>query len=294
MDVWIIYTKTMYEKKIENKTLNNLIDYAYEKHNMDLSILSDHLFTIVCDGKNNKLLYDKKEIAVLPKIVFMKKYDLYLARQFELLGVKVFNSSESMSNSRNKLKTYQILTEKGISIPKSIYISSGVKRRDFTYKDVVKLLGPKFIIKPSFGSKGKNIFLINNKDEFNTVLKTFEGICIFQEYIDISKGGDYRSFVINGKYQGSAVRVNENDFRANYSLGAKVYRFKGDNTELVKLAESAADALGIWCCAVDILQNDKGYYVCEINSIPGKVRKLNTNKRLINRLKTQLDIINNI
>lgn len=293
MDIWVIYTKTMYDKKVENGTLNNLTEYAREKHNMDLKILTDHLFTILCDGTKNKIFYDKKEIKKLPKIVFFKKYDLYLARQFESLGVKVLNSSESMSTSRNKLKTYQVLTENGIKIPKSIYISSGIKRRDFTYDDVVNLLGnSKFIIKPSFGSKGKDIYLINNEKEFNQVLEDFLGICIFQEYIDISKGYDFRSYVLNGKYQGSAVRVNENDFRANYSLGAKVYRLQTKEEKLIDIAEKAAKAVGLWSCAVDILKDDKDFYVCEVNSIPGKTRKINTNKRLINRLKEMLDAIN--
>lgn len=293
MDVWVIYTKCMYEKKFKNGTLNNLTDYAKERHNMNLAILSDHLFTILCDGVKNKVFYNKKEIIKFPKIVFLKKYDLYLARQFESLGIKVLNSSESMSTSRNKLKTYQVLTENGIKIPKSIYISSGVKRRDFTYVDVVNLLGnSKFVIKPSFGSKGKNICLINNEIEFNQVLENFTGICIFQEYIDISKGYDFRSYVLNGKYQGSAIRVNETDFRANYSLGAKIYRLQEKDEKLIEIAEKTAKAIGLWSCAVDILKDDKNFYVCEVNSIPGKTRKINTNKRLINRLKEILDTIN--
>src|SRR5574344_1965632 len=101
MDVWIIYAKDMYEKKKEKGTLNTLISYAKERKNLDLSIFSDHLFSIFCDGKNNKIFYDKKEIKIFPKIIFFKKYDLYLARQFELLGIKVLNSTESMNTSRN-------------------------------------------------------------------------------------------------------------------------------------------------------------------------------------------------
>ena len=49
----------------------------------------------------------------------MRRYDIYLSRQFEMLGVRVINKSQAMIDARNKLKTYQILAEKGIPIPKT-------------------------------------------------------------------------------------------------------------------------------------------------------------------------------
>ncbi len=292
MDVWIIYAKDMYEKKKEKGTLNTLISYAKERKNLDLSIFPDHLFSIFCDGKNNKIFYDKKEIKIFPKIIFFKKYDLYLARQFELLGIKVLNSTESMNTSRNKLKTYQILTGNNIRVPKTIYLSSGITRRNYTYKDVAQLLGnEKFILKPSFGSKGKNIFLISNESEFKIALLDFKGICLFQEFIDTSKGKDFRSYVINGKYKGSAIRENENDFRTNFNLGARVLRLKEKNENLITLAQRTAETIGLWYCAVDILFDGTNYYVCEVNSVPGRTRKINTNRRLIRNLKLVLESI---
>ena len=292
MDVWIIYSKTFYEKKVQNGTKNDLEKYAKEKHNMNLSILSDHYFTIMSDIEGNKIFYQGKEIKELPKIVFFKKYDLYLARQFELLGIKVLNSSESMSTSRNKLKTYQLLSDAGIKIPKSIYIASGIKRRDYTYEEVCGYLGARFVLKPVFGSKGKDIYLIKSKQEFESIIKDLNGIFIFQEYIDTTKGMDIRSYVIAGKYQGSAYRTNPDDFRQNYSLGAKVYRLQKKDENLIRIAENTAKALNVWSCAVDILVNETGYYVCEVNSIPGLTRKINTNKRLINRLSDELVSLN--
>lgn len=290
VDVWMIYSKSFYDKKLENKTKESLENYAKEKHNMNLSILSDHYFTIMCDVTGNKIIYQGKEIREFPKIVFFKKYDLYLARQFELLGVKVFNSSDAMSDARNKLKTYQILSQNGINIPKSIYISSGVKRRNYTYNEVCQYLGTdKFVLKPVFGSKGKDIYLIKTEKEFNDILNDFSGICIFQEFIDTTNGKDIRSFVIADKYQGSAYRTNPDDFRQNYSLGAKVYRLQEKDENIINVAEAAARALNLWSCTVDLLINENGYYVCEVNSIPGKTRKINTNKRLINRLSEELE-----
>ena len=289
MDIWVIYSKEMYEKKLKKGTINTLVNYAKNKLNIDVRYLSDSSFSIITDGATNKIYLNKKEIKKLPKIVFFKKYDLYLARQFELLGIKVFNNSESMAISRNKLKTYQVLTKNNIKIPKTIYFSCGVNRKDFDYVDVVLLMGSKkFVIKPSFGSKGKDIYLVNNSSDFNMALSQFKGICMFQEFIDTSKGKDLRSYVINGLYQGSAIRVNENDFRTNYSLGAKVLRLKERDEKVRKLAVDAANAVGLWYCAVDILYDGKEYYVCEVNSVPGRTRRLNTNRRLLHRLSLEL------
>ena len=289
MDIWVIYSKEMYEKKLKKGTINTLVNYAKNKLNIDVRYLSDSSFSIITDGATNKIYLNKKEIKKFPKIVFFKKYDLYLARQFELLGIKVFNNSESMAISRNKLKTYQVLTKNNIKIPKTIYFSCGVNRKDFDYVDVVLLMGSKkFVIKPSFGSKGKDIYLVNNSSDFNMALSQFKGICMFQEFIDTSKGKDLRSYVINGLYQGSAIRVNENDFRTNYSLGAKVLRLKERDEKVRKLAVDAANAVGLWYCAVDILYDGKEYYVCEVNSVPGRTRRLNTNRRLLHRLSLEL------
>ncbi len=289
MDIWVIYSKEMYEKKLKKGTINTLVNYAKNKLNIDVRYLSDSSFSIITDGATNKIYLNKEEIKKFPKIVFFKKYDLYLARQFELLGIKVFNNSESMAISRNKLKTYQVLTKNNIKIPKTIYFSCGVNRKDFDYVDVVLLMGSKkFVIKPSFGSKGKDIYLVNNSSDFNMALSQFKGICMFQEFIDTSKGKDLRSYVINGLYQGSAIRVNENDFRTNYSLGAKVLRLKERDEKVRKLAVDAANAVGLWYCAVDILYDGKEYYVCEVNSVPGRTRRLNTNRRLLHRLSLEL------
>ena len=204
----------------------------------------------------------------------------------------MLNNSEAMNTSRNKLKTYQILTNNNVKIPKTIYLSSGVTRRNYTYNDIVELIGnTKFILKPSFGSKGKNISLITNEMEFKVALIDFKGICLFQEFIDVSKGKDFRSYVMNGEYQGSAIRINENDFRANFNLGARVLRLQEKDENLINIAKKTADAVGLWYCAVDILYDGSNYYVCEVNSIPGRTRKINTNRKLIRNLKLVLESI---
>ena len=289
MDIWVIYSREMYIKKLKKGTINTLVNYAKNILNLDVKYFSDSEFSIVTDGATNKIFLNKVELKEFPKIVFFKKYDLYLARQFELNGIKVLNTAESMSISRNKLKTYQVLTKNNIKIPKTIYFSCGVNRKDFDYLDVALLMGSKkFVIKPSFGSKGKNIFLINNAKDFNNAISQLKGICMFQEFIDTSKGKDLRSYVINGFYQGSAIRVNDNDFRTNFNLGARVLRLKERIEEVRELAVKAANAIGLWYCAVDILYDGKEYYVCEVNSVPGRTRRLNTNRRLLHRLSLEL------
>ena len=154
MDIWVIYSREMYIKKLKKGTINTLVNYAKNILNLDVKYFSDSEFSIVTDGATNKIFLNKVELKEFPKIVFFKKYDLYLARQFELNGIKVLNTAESMSISRNKLKTYQVLTKNNIKIPKTIYFSCGVNRKDFDYLDVALLMGSKkFVIKPSFGSK---------------------------------------------------------------------------------------------------------------------------------------------
>ena len=271
MDAWIIYTKNSIEKKSKSGQIERTKKYAKDNFNIDVDYVSSHDFFVTCEDGKIKLYYQEKEITDLPKIAIFRKYDIYLARQLELMGVKVMNSTQAMIDARNKMKTYQVLANKGISTPKTLYIVSGIKKKIFYYDQVCKFFNSnKFIIKYTYGSQGKNVHLIDCEEKFNEIVKKYEGICIFQEYIESSFGMDIRCYVIGGKFIGAAIRKGaEGDFRSNLAQGGHPIKFEY-NDKVAKMAVEAANAFNLDICGVDILfKGNDEYTVCEVNALPG-------------------------
>ncbi len=282
MDAWIIYSKPTAEKKQKSGEIEKIRKYAKDKYNINVDIISSHDFFISCEKGENKIYYQGKEIVDLPKIVVFRKYDIYLARQFELMGVKVMNSTQAMIDARNKMKTYQVLANKGISTPKTLYIVSGIKKKTLYYDQVCKFFNSnKFILKYTYGSQGKYVHLITSEEEFNEAVKKYEGICIFQEYIESSFGKDIRCYVIGGKFVGAAIRQSSgDDFRSNLARGGHALKFEY-NEKVAKLAVDASNAFNLDICGVDILfKGNDEYTVCEVNALPGfKSLRATTEKR---------------
>ena len=271
MDAWIIYSKFIVDKKHRTGEYEELIKYAKNNFNLDIDIVSSHDFFISCENGKNKLYYQGKEISNLPKLIIFRKYDIYLARQLELMGIKVMNSSQAMIDARNKMKTYQMLAQAGIDTPKTLYIVSGVKRKYFYYKEVCDFFkSDKFIVKYVYGSRGNDVHLIDSEEKFNEVAKKYLGICIFQEYIESSFGRDIRCYVIGGKFIGAAIRQGaEGDFRSNLAQGGQAIKFEY-NEKVKNIAERAAKALKLDICGVDVLfRGNDEYTICEVNSLPG-------------------------
>ena len=275
-DGWIIYSKFIINKKEKNGDKEETIKYAKDKFNLNIDIISSHDFYVSCEKEGISLYYKGIKLNKLPKFVIFRKYDIYLARQLEMLGVTVLNNSQSMIDARNKMKTYQMLSKSNISIPKTLYIVSGVNKKEFSYEEVCKYFNSnKFILKYVYGSRGNDIHLIEDKIKFNETVKKYNGICIFQEYIESSYGKDIRCYIIGGKFVGCAVRQSHGDFRSNLAQGGEAVKFDAPD-KVKELALNSAKIMNLDICGVDILfGNNDEYYVCEVNSLPG-FKSINT------------------
>lgn len=269
-DAWIVYSKFIMDKKNKNGDKDLVINEAKEKYNLDIDLVCAHDFYVACDERGNKLYYKGKLLNEIPKFIVFRKYDIYLARQFELMGSVVMNSSQSMVDARNKMKTYQILAKNNIRIPKTLYIVCGVSRKYFNYNEVKEYFNSeKFVMKYSTGARGNGVFLITNEEEFNNCAKKNHELVIFQEYIESSFGKDIRCYVIGGKFIGCAIRQSSgSDFRSNLAQGGSAIKFEAPE-KVKEIAIKSAEALNLDVCGVDVLFGENDYLVCEVNSLPG-------------------------
>ncbi|MRH42958.1 RimK family alpha-L-glutamate ligase [Aquibacillus halophilus] len=238
---------------------------------LDLStriIKNNHLLSLLSSEGNSIIERAKFE---RPDFVLFGDKDIHLAKQLELMNIPVFNSSEAIEISDNKITTYQRLAEKGLPIPKTIVgpkIFAGVTDIDTSgFNHLEDYLNFPIVVKEAYGSFGEQVYLIKSRQELFLKLARLEGRpFVLQEFISSSYGKDIRLNVVGDQVVASMLRTSSNDFRANVSAGGKMEIYHPSLQEK-ELAIAATKAIGADFSGVDLLFGpDDEPIVCEINS----------------------------
>lgn len=264
---WIIYNGHLPGEKF--------LDFANWLH---LAAKRQDIYTKIY--KNNEVLVtltsEKLDLLTidndpLPDFVIFTDKDIYLAKQFELMGIRVFNSAYAIETSDDKIATYQMLAKQNITIPKTIIapkLFPVSQTLDITYLENVALtLGFPFIIKEAFGSFGEQVYLIHTMEEMKEKVISLQGKpFIFQAFIQSSYGRDVRLHVVGDEVVASMERNASNDFRANVSAGGTMKQYTPSKEE-ENIAIAATKAIDADIAGVDLLFGVNGEpIVCEVNS----------------------------
>lgn len=220
--------------------------------------------------------------AIIPRIATsMTRYGSAIVRQFEMQGVYTLTSSISITRSRDKLRSMQVLARAGVGIPKTV-----VSRNTADIDDLLEQIGgTPVIIKLARGTHGNGVVLAETKKAAKSVLQAFyltndDGTNILlQEFVKESAGTDIRAFVVGGKVVASMKRQSlDDDFRSNLHQGGEGVAVKLTDEER-KTVLKAAKALGMSICGVDLMRSERGPLILEVNASPGfgieKVTKRN-------------------
>lgn len=232
----------------------------------------EHKVTMYTNQDIISLLNDDVTISKinLPDYVIFTDKDIYLARQLELMGIPVFNSSEAITTSDDKIKTYQLLAKASVTIPKTIFAPKSFGIVDAFSESylaqIMNVFSFPVVIKEAFGSFGEQVYLINNMHELRQKVKKMgDRPFMFQELITTSYGKDIRLQVVGKKVVAAMKRTAKNDFRANVTSGGTMEPYEPTKEE-VQLAVKASQLIGADFSGVDLLFGETGPLVCEINS----------------------------
>jgi ribosomal protein S6--L-glutamate ligase len=229
-------------------------------------------FQLVYDGSSKRLLYDGKlfpkydVMITRPSVIREVDLSISIIRQMEMMGMQVFNSSSSILDAKNKLKTAQILAHYNIPVPKTVVV-----RWSQYVDDAVKLVGGMpVIVKTPFGSYGQGVTIVESKRGLKSTLDWKENIMyMIQEFVKYSKGQDIRVFVVGGKIVGTMMRkARKGEFRSNIELGGKSSIVEITEEEK-DIALRAVQALDLDYGGVDLIRSKNGPVVLEVNSNPG-------------------------
>ena len=207
--------------------------------------------------------------AVIPRIgASITFYGTAVLRQFEMMGTFPLNESVAISRSRDKLRSLQLLSRKGIGLP-----VTGFAHSPDDVKDLIEMVdGAPLVIKLLEGTQGIGVVLAETRKAAESVIEAFMGLkanIMVQEYIKESGGADIRCFVVGDRVVAAMKRqAKPGEFRSNLH--------RGGSAELIKItpeerstAKRAARIMGLNVAGVALLRSNHGPLVMEVNSSPG-------------------------
>ncbi|MFB9133389.1 30S ribosomal protein S6--L-glutamate ligase [Vibrio olivae] len=207
--------------------------------------------------------------AVIPRIgASVTFYGTAVLRQFEMMGTYPVNESVAITRSRDKLRSMQLLSRKGIGMP-----ITGFASKPDDVKDLLNMVGgAPVVIKLLEGTQGIGVVLAETRKAAESVIEAFMGLkanIMVQEYIKEANGADIRCFVIGDRVIAAMKRQGaEGEFRSNLHRGGSASLVRITPEER-RTAVAAAKIMGLNVAGVDLLRSARGPLVMEVNSSPG-------------------------
>ena len=247
----------------------------FGNHNIEVKLIDPNEIDIFVNKENKQSILVNGKSLPLPKFVFPRTgsgttyYIKAVIRHFERMGVPVINSSDAIDNVKDKLYTHQILAQSNLDIPNTMLL-----RHPIDINFVEKNIGFPVIVKKISGSYGRGVFLCEDKKQLKQLVtmaeltkKSYD--IIIQEFVKDTWGKDLRVFVVNNKVVGCMMRQStDEDFRANITRGGEGFPYEV-NEQIEWLSSESSKALGLDIAGVDLLFDNGGYKICEVNSYPG-------------------------
>ncbi|ATB26672.1 ATP-grasp domain-containing protein [Melittangium boletus] len=224
------------------------------------------------DGRKAHLYYRRRKLApcdvVIPRIAqSVNNYGLAVVNQFAMSGIPLLNTARAIAESRNKMRSLQLLSAHGIGIPATV-----MARDAADLKAMVGLVGGvPVLVKLLQGQEKRGVMVCESLQSLEAALEAILGLghnLIVQQYVKHS-GQDVRVLVVGGKAV-AAVRRRPRVGRLSYTLnrGARLEKLELTASQRTA-AEKTASLVGLEVAAVDLLDVQEGHpKVFEVNSSP--------------------------
>jgi ribosomal protein S6--L-glutamate ligase len=236
-------------------------------------VLNTLRFAIDLSGDEPDLLFRGKPLsdydAVLPRIGNSISYfGTAVVRQFEQMDVYTPNTSNGITNSRDKLRSTQILSRHNIGMPATTF----VRDRADVVAAIERVGGAPVVIKLLEGTQGIGVILAPELKVAEAIIETLQSTkqnVLIQHFVKESKGRDIRALVVGDRVVAAMRRTAKGDeFRSNVHRGGGVEPVQLEEAH-ERVAVRAAHIMGLRVAGVDMLEGDDGPLIIEVNSSPG-------------------------
>ena len=256
----------------KNYSTKRLVEVA-KKRGHTVRVLNTLKFALDLETDSPDLYYQQKPLshydAVLPRIgASMTYFGTAVVRQFQQMDTYTPNTADGILNSRDKLRSFQILSRHNIGIPPTTF----VKTKLDVLPAIERVGGVPVVIKLLEGTQGIGVLLAHTIEQAASIIELLQSQkqnVLIQKFVAESKGRDIRAIVVGDRVVAAMRRVAQGqEFRSNVHRGGK--------TEIVELDDAYAETairasklMGLGISGVDMLEGKDGPQIMEINSSPG-------------------------
>ncbi|GAB5402757.1 MAG: RimK family alpha-L-glutamate ligase [Aureliella sp.] len=246
---------------------------AAKQRGHDVKVLDTLKFAIELQKGDPDLYFRREQLshydAVLPRVgASITNFGTAVVRQFEQMDVFCCNTSNGIANSRDKLRSLQILSKHHVGIPPTTFVTD---KRD-VLPAIERVGGAPVVIKLLEGTQGIGVLLAETARAAEAIVELLQSQkqnVLIQKFIAESKGRDVRAFVVGDQVVAAMRRVAAGqEFRSNVHRGGKTEPVVLDET-YCEAAIRAAQITGLHVAGVDLLEAEDGPQVMEVNSSPG-------------------------
>ncbi|MBI1322337.1 RimK family alpha-L-glutamate ligase [bacterium] len=183
-------------------------------------------------------------------------------------GVPVFNPPRTVEMAVDKALSLSRLAGAGIAVPPS-WVGENAEEA----LDAFERLGGDVVIKPVFGSEGRGLVRVADRESCWRVVNAMEriGSVLYLQAFVPNEGWDLRVFLLNGEIVAAMRRIAApREWRANVAQGARAEALPEIPVEVRRIAETVSDVIGGMILGIDLIRDREGrWLVLEVNGVPG-------------------------
>ena len=251
---------------------NGQLVAAWRARSLDAALVSPAEAPACLDGGDSALV----RLDIVPTLDACEP-GLEVCGTLEHQGVRLLNGPEGLLAAHDKLQTALALERTGIPHPATRHVTDPLD---------LPTLDPPLVLKPRFGSWGRDVMLCRTRADLAAAaaeLPTRRWFCaqgvLAQELVPLVQR-DLRVLVADGRAVGASARVRApGEWRTNVSLGGHLEPVDPPE-EALRLSVVASEAIGLDFGGVDLLPAPDGsWIVLEVNgaadfderySLPGR------------------------
>jgi ribosomal protein S6--L-glutamate ligase len=239
----------------------------------EAKVLNTLKFAIDLQKGTPDLYYRQKQLshydAALPRIgASITYYGTAVVRQFQEMDVFCANTAHGILNSRDKLRSLQILSRHHVGIPRTTFVRD---KRD-VLPAIERVGGAPVVIKLIEGTQGIGVLLAESVKAAESIIELLQSQkqnVLIQKFVAESKGKDIRAFVVGDRVVAAMRRVAQGqEFRSNVHRGGVAEPVELP-AEYEETAVRCTQIMGLRVAGVDMLEGKDGPQVMEVNSSPG-------------------------
>lgn len=282
MKGWLIYNR---QAAKENASYIAWFKKEANLQQINLQVIYRESLTIGIE-KGNHILFVNGRKAKIPDFAIVRIIEPTLQFYLEACNVATFNSSHVSHICNHKALTHLEVNKLNIPMVPTYFFSVD------NLPEVLPLHYP-FIMKEATGRSGKQVYFINNEQEWNRALTSITTKDFLIQSADVMLGKDLRVFVIGKEIISAVLRINQDDFRANYSLGGKALLYHLSETE-IKMIQKIVNHFDFGFVGIDFLIGKNNELLFnEIEDVVGsrilsEVSEINLLEKYITQIKKTL------